>query len=205
MQTRALVDFGEASLNRALRVYGRIGDLSFFDGRYYPSKAPLLSFAAVPIYAGLRALNGGRVGSVPELPLVFMGRLFLTVLPTLLSLILVRRFLATYLSDSIADSLTIFYALGTLALSYSLLFMSHQTTATLLFAAFFLVWRWSRAERPQEALLAAGVLGGLAVSAEYTSALPAGLLALYVLLGAREQKRPWRNFSLGNDLPYRPG
>ena len=197
MQTRALVDFGEANLNRALRVYGRVGDLSFFDGRYYPSKAPLLSFAAIPIYAGLRALSGGDVGAVPELPLVFAARLFLTVIPTLLSLILVRRFLATYLSESIADSLVLLYALGTLAFSYSLLFMSHQTTATLLFAAFFLIWRWSRAERSQEALLAAGALGALAVSAEYTSAMPAGLLALYVLLAAREQKRPWlRNIAL---------
>jgi hypothetical protein len=191
MQTRALVDFREPSLNRAMQVYGRVGDLSFFDGMYYPSKAPFLSFAAVPIYAGLRVLSGGPIGSVPELPLVFAARLFLTVIPTLLSLILVRRFLATYLSEPISDSLTLFYALGTLAFSYSLLFMSHQTTATLLFAAFFLIWRFSRGERPQGALLAAGALGGLAVAAEYTSAMPAGLLALYVFLVARELKHPW--------------
>ena len=54
MQTRALVDFGDLSLNRAMRVYGPIGDLSLFQGRYYPSKAPFLSFAATPIYALLK-------------------------------------------------------------------------------------------------------------------------------------------------------
>ncbi len=50
MQARALIDFGEPSLNRAMRVYGPIGDLSVRAGRYYPSKAPLLSYAAAPVY-----------------------------------------------------------------------------------------------------------------------------------------------------------
>ena len=54
MQTRALVDFGELSLNRAIRVYGPVGDLSIFEGRLYPSKAPLMSFAAVPAFTTRR-------------------------------------------------------------------------------------------------------------------------------------------------------
>src|SRR5438552_15789029 len=58
-QTRALVDFGTLSINPALMAYGPVGDLSVKDGRYYPSKAPLLSFAAVPIYALLAAFSGG--------------------------------------------------------------------------------------------------------------------------------------------------
>lgn len=183
MQTRALVDFGEASVNRAMRVYGPVGDLSVFQGRYYPSKAPLLSYAAVPIYATLRALVGGRL--VPEIPLVFTARLFLTVLPTLLSLVLLRRFLGTYITARTSNALVVFYALGTLAFSYSLLFMSHQTTAAFLFAGFFLAWRWSRSEISDIALPAAGALAALAVTAEYTSALCAGLLAVYALLSAR--------------------
>ncbi len=131
MQTRSLVDFGELSLNRAMRIYGPVGDLSEVGGRYYPSKAPLMSFAAVPVYAVLRSFVGGRPGVVPEIPLVFFSRLFLTVFPTLLALLLVERLLAQYVSLAIALAVTWTYALGTLAFSYSLLFMSHQTTATL--------------------------------------------------------------------------
>jgi hypothetical protein len=183
MQTRAIVDFGELNLNRAMRLYGPIGDLSVVEGRYYPSKAPLMSFAAVPIYALLRALNGGTPGSVPEIPLVFWSRLFLTVLPTLLMLFLLRRFLAAYVPLELADAVTMTYALGTLAFSYSLLFMSHQTTAVLLFASFFLVWQTADGVSRRESRLAvAGVLSALAVAAEYTSALCAGLLAVYVVL-----------------------
>jgi hypothetical protein len=189
MQARALVDFGELNLDRAMGIYGPIGDLSFFRGHYYPSKAPFLSFAAVPIYWTLRVVTHSGIGGVPEIPLVFTARLFLTVLPTLIILILIRRFLVSYVSPEISDVLTVFYGLGTLALSYSLLFMSHQTTAALLFASFYLLWRWSRSEKQDGFLVAAGALAALAVAAEYTSALCAGLLALYLFLAARNRKR----------------
>ena len=137
MQTRAIVDFGDLDLNRALQVYGPVGDLAVFHGRYYPSKAPLMSFAAVPIYFGLRGTRAGPFATVSELTLVYFSRLFLTVLPTLLALMLIRRFLVTYVSQATADAITLTYALGTLALSYSLLFLSHQPSALLLFFGFY--------------------------------------------------------------------
>jgi hypothetical protein len=201
MQTRALVDFGELSLNRAMRVYGPVGDLSVYSGRYYPSKAPLMSFAAVPVYAALRVLAGGSPGSVPEIPLVFYCRLFLTILPTLLSLVLLERLLATYVERPVALGLTWAYALGTLAFSYSLLFMSHQTTATLLLAGFYVCWRVIRGERPSSWLVLSGALLGLAVVAEYTSALPAIAVAAYGTFAnpgtARERARAAGFVALG--------
>jgi len=189
MQTRALVDFGEASLNRAMRLYGPVGDLSVRQGTYYPSKAPLLSYAAVPIYWVLRQIAGGRPGEVPEIPLVFLARVFLTALPTLVGLLLVRRLLETYCKAEVVDLVVTFYALGTLAFSYSLQFLSHQTSANLLLAAFFMLWRWSRAETRVPGLLLAGALAGLAVTAEYTSAMPAGLLAFYAALSRHDSIR----------------
>jgi hypothetical protein len=183
MQTRAIVDFGELALNKAIRVYGPIGDLSIVNGRYYPSKAPLMSFAAVPVYAVLRRLSGGAPRSVPEIPLVYWSRLLLTVAPTLVMLFLLRRFLVAFVEPVVADALTMAYALGTLAFSYSLLFMSHQTTAALLFFAFYSVWRCSGEPEPNPVSLAlGGFFGSLAVAAEYTSALCAALLGIYVIL-----------------------
>src|SRR5262249_28019176 len=151
-------DFGELSVNRAMRVYGAVGDLSVREGRYYPSKAPLMSFAAVPVYAVLRSMAGGRPGLVPEVPLGFFSPLFLTILPTLFSLLVVERFLATYVSRAVAVGVTWTYALGTLAFSYSLLFMSHQTTATLLLGGFYLCWRVARGELSHRWLVLAGLL-----------------------------------------------
>nr|WP_255671702.1 hypothetical protein [Corallococcus sp. AS-1-6] len=190
-QTRALVEDGTLEINRALRDYGPVGDLSVMDGRYYPSKAPLLSFAAVPVYAGLRALGGGHRYAVPEVPLVFFSRLFLTVLPTLGLLWLVRRFLRAFLSPVVADGVTVTYALGSLAFSYSLLFMSHQTTAVLLFAGFYALWKLSRGEWRERGYAVAGACAGATVAAEYTGALGVLGLILYAILTVLSVPAPW--------------
>ena len=185
-QTRALVEYGTIDINQAVRDFGMVGDLSKRDGKLYPSKAPLLSFAAVPLYWVLKLFGGGHLQAVPELPLVFWSRFFLTVLPTLGMLVLVRRFLRAYVSDEIAIGLTATYALGSLAFSYSLLFMSHQTTAVLVFAAFYVLWRVLRGDwgakgtaRHRGGLVLAGALCGATVAAEYTGALPVVAVVLY--------------------------
>lgn len=191
-QTRALVEYGTIDINQALHDYGYVGDLSVMNGRYFPSKAPLLSFAAVPIYAAMRVLGGGEKHSVPEVPLVYFARLFLTVLPTLLMLGLVRRFLRAYVTPAVADGLTVTYALGSLAFSYSLLFMSHQTTAVLLFAGFYALWRCARGEWRERGYLVAGACAGATVAAEYTGALGVLGLVLYAALTVLLREEPMR-------------
>lgn len=181
-QTRALVEYGTLELNRALADYGYVGDLSVKDGRYYPSKAPLLSFAAVPIYALLRLYGGSSRYAVPEIPLVYWSRLLLTALPTLAMLVWLRRFLRTYIAPSIADALTATYALGSLAFSYSLLFMSHQPAAVLLFASFYALWRCGRGDWQQRGYLFAGACAGVALACEYTAVLGIAGLVLYGVL-----------------------
>src|SRR4051812_42933908 len=138
-QTRAIVEQGKLSLNETMQRYGPVGDLSVKDGVYYPSKAPLMSFLAVPIYWVLTKV--AAPAAVPELPQVFFSRLLLTIAPTLLMLVFLRRFLKAYLKGVLPEALTVAYALGTLAFSYSEAFFSHQATAVLLFLAFYAAWR----------------------------------------------------------------
>lgn len=178
-QARALVEFRSLDLNQTLRTYGYVGDLSVKDGRYYPSKAPLLSFLAAPLYAALKWFGGSGRHAVPEIAQVFWSRLFLTVLPTLALLALLRRFLSSYLPRSTTEALLATYALGSLAFSYSLLFMSHQLTAVLLFAGFFALWRCGRREWRERGYIVAGAAAGAAVAAEYTAALGVAGLVLY--------------------------
>jgi hypothetical protein len=211
LQTRAIVEYGTLQLDQALAEYGHAGDLSFYEGHYYPSKAPLLSFAAVPLYALLRLLRGGSRHAVPEIPLVFFSRLLLTILPTLVMLVFVRRFLRAYVRDAIADGLVVTYALGSLAFSYSELFMSHQTTAVLLFFAFYTLWRCAGGagfacdgrsaqarsiggEWRERGYLAAGFFASAAVAAEYTGAIGVlglvfyGLLVFHFREGAKRER-----------------
>lgn len=197
-QSRALIDDGALSINGVIQRSGMVGDLSctatvrddagehlapcvgpqapragVVAVHYYPSKAPLMSFLGAPVYWVLSKVTGGRV---TELMQVFWSRLLLTIAPTLLMLVLLRRFLAAYVAPATADLFVVIYALGSMALTYSLAFMSHQMTAVLLFTAFYGAWRIERGEWKERAYLLVGGLSGLAVVAEYTAAL--GVLCL---------------------------
>ena len=186
-QTRAIVDEGKLSLNDTMRKYGPVGDLSVIDGVYYPSKAPLMSFLAVPIYWVLAKVSAG---AVPELPQVFFSRLFLTIAPTLVLLLFLLRFLKTYLSGVLPEVLVVAYALGTIAFSYSEAFFSHQATAVLLFLAFYAAWRTLRGELKAHGWVIAGALAGAAVMAEYTAALTVVCIAVYVAVAVMRGEGP---------------
>lgn len=205
-QTRALVDHGTFEINQVLRDFGYVGDLScvavardasgnvverqacpavrgqarFSEEHYFPSKAPLLSVAATPVYAVLKAWRGGAK-EVGEIPLVFFSRFFVTLLPAVLLLIPIRRFLRTYVTPMVADVITAAYALGSLAFSYAELFMSHQTTGVLLFLCFYAAWRTGRGEWKSWGYAVCGLLAGLSVAAEYTAALALVPLAVYTV------------------------
>lgn len=212
-QTRALVDHQSIEINAVLREWGWAGDLScvairrvdgleaerkpcpevrgrreWSEEHFYPSKAPLLSFAAAPVLWLLERWRGGPK-EVPELALVFFARLFCTILPTALMLVPLRRYLRARTEVAIADSLVATYALGTLAFSYSELFMSHQTTAVLVFLTFYSLWRLGRGEWRDELYVLSGLLAGLTVAAEYTGALPLVPLALYGVATAKRKIR----------------
>jgi hypothetical protein len=68
-----------------------------------------------------------------------------------------------------------------LAFSYSELFMSHQTTAVLLFGAFYAVVRTRQGAWKRWGWAAAGCLAALAVVTEYTAALTVLAVALYAV------------------------
>jgi hypothetical protein len=172
----------------------------FKEKRYFPSKAPLLAFAAAPIYGLLKFVRG----DVPELALMFFARVACVILPSILLLVLIRRYLATIVSNSLADLVTLAYALGTLAFSYSEQFVSHQGTAVLAFACFFVLWRLRRGEWPMPGYALAGFLAGLTVAAEYTGALallPLGAYGVVTAPGGGRGKLRAVSFALLGLLP----
>lgn len=207
-QSRSLVDFGTLDINGTIQERGMVGDLSCtatvnVDGvdrlfpcvgpnaparnvvkavKYYPSKAPLLSFLGAPVYRVLKLF-----GPVSELSQVFWSRLILTITPALLLLWLVRRVLAAYVQPATADLFTIVYAMGTMAFSYAEAFMSHQTTAVLLFSAFFCAWKVERKEWALWGYALAGLAAGAAVVAEYTAALAVVSVAAYTVAARWKQ------------------
>ncbi|RAP36738.1 hypothetical protein B1207_08030 [Legionella quinlivanii] len=174
-ETIAIVDHHKLSINEVIKQYGTVGDLSFHEGHYYSTKAPLLGFAAVPVYEVLKKTCFAEQ-EMDFSVLVYWARLFVTILPTLGLLILLNRFLLCYVSAPVASAVVATYALGTLAFSYSLQFMSHQTAANLLFLAFYALWRYLRNDWARKRLLIAGMAGGAALMAEYPAGF--GLVAI---------------------------
>ncbi len=201
-QSRSLIDTHTLNINQTLREYGGVGDLScvavamvngertlvrcvggeappgpVIEQWYYPSKAPLTSFLGAPVYAVLKAISN----PVPELAQVYFSRLFVTVLPALWLLWLLRRFLRDVVSSQTADVLTLTYGLGTMAFSYAESFMSHQLTAVLLFAAFYAAWRTERGQWAWWGWLVAGLAASATVACEYTGALGVVCVATWVV------------------------
>lgn len=207
-QSRSLVDHGTVVINETLREFGSVGDLScvarvrvgdaeqlvscvqppppgaqLIEARYYPSKAPMLSFLGAPVYAVLKALKA----PVTESSQVLFSRLVILIAPTLVMLFFLRRFLAASLSQETADTLTVVYALGTMAFSYSEQFLSHQLTAVLLFGTFYAAWRVQRGDWKERGLLVAGAFAGAVVFTEYTGALGVVCVAAYVVAARWKQ------------------
>jgi hypothetical protein len=201
-QSRSLVEHQSLAINETLREYGMVGDLScvarvevsgveqlvsciaplppgarVIEARYFPSKAPMLSFLGAPVYAVLKALKTPVTDSAQ----VLFSRLAITVLPTLVMLVFLRRFLGQYLDEASRDLMVVVYALGTMAFSYSEQFLSHQLTAVLLFGSFYSAWKVQHREWGERRLVLAGFFAGSVVFTEYTGALGVLCLAAYVV------------------------
>jgi hypothetical protein len=196
-QARAIVEDHSFSVNRQFARHGPVGDLSVKDGRYYPNKAPGVSFLGAAALAAVRAARGfpvlsrapdeGRDGdAVPEAAAVFWLRLFVCMLPGAAAAELLRRILARRFEPALATSGAIVFALGTIMWPYSTFLMSHGPAAASVVACWWAIEK-ARATRGWRWWTLAGFIGGWAVLLEYTSAL--ALPPLLVFLGCRSRPR----------------
>jgi hypothetical protein len=176
---QAIVDRGVLNIDEGVRRYGYVVDTASYDGHYYSNKAPGLSLLGVPVYAVQRAWHRLTGQAPPTLrEQTFALRLFCVSIPQLLFLIVVWHLSGFFSDDKDARRAALVgYALGTLALPFSLLYMSHQPAAALIGTAFLLL-----AGKPHPARLAlAGLCMTGSVLMDYQSAffcLPLGVYAL---------------------------
>jgi hypothetical protein len=154
-------------------------DKAFFDGHWYSDKAPGQPLLAVPFYAMYRWV-GGEPGTVlrveGNLGLWWLTFWF-TMLPAAgLSVLMYRMARRVAPKSALAASLGL--TLGTMMLPFSTLLFAH------VFVAFLALWGFSLVvDRPSTGRTAfAGALMGLAVFSEYTMAIAAVIVGIYVLL-----------------------
>ncbi len=196
----AIVDEGRLEIDTYAH---NTGDYAEFNGHRYSDKAPGPALLGVPVYIATRwaltaplvdplidrlaqssALRGTlRDGEAPrdkvEFALAQMALTWVVVaLPSVLLGIALYRLLGEIVASVPARLLlTTSYALATSAFPYSGNFYSHQLSAAMLFVSFALLWR-GRAAGPARLWLV-GMMLGLALISEYSTALIVGALVAY--------------------------
>ena len=183
---KAIVEAHTFEIDRGVRLWGATADVSPSAGHQYSNKAPGSSLLAVPAYAAVRLVTGE-----PSLPAtLWICRVFAGIAPMLAFLWLLWGFLARYAPDPAVRRLVVIgYALGSLAMTYSILFYSHQLGAICIAGAWILALDVADGKRGLGAMLAAGFLAGAAPLVDYQAVFAALPVAVHVIVRLRRHPR----------------
>ena len=190
---KAIVDDHTFAIDRGVAAWGPTADVSPSGGHLYSNKAPGSSLLAVPAYAVVRAIAGppGLAATM------WLCRVFAGVLPMLGFLWLLWGFLARFAPDPAARRVVMLgYALGSLAMTYSILFYSHQLAAICIASAWILAVDVVERRRGAAAMAVAGLLAGAAPLVDYQAVFAALPVAVYVVVKLRPRASLVRGVAL---------
>ncbi|HEX7837205.1 MAG TPA: hypothetical protein VF469_07060, partial [Kofleriaceae bacterium] len=175
---KAIADDHTFAIDREVARWGATADVSPSGGHLYSNKAPGSSLLAVPAYAAVRAAWGE-----PSLAAtMWICRVFAGILPMLGFLWLLWGFLARFAPDPAVRRVVVLgYALGSLAMTYSILFYSHQLGAICIASAWILALDVADGRRGLGAMAVAGLLAGAAPLVDYQAGFAALPIAVHVV------------------------
>jgi hypothetical protein len=183
---KAMAEDGTFAIDRGVARWGATADVSPWGGHQYSNKAPGSSMLVVPVYAAVRAV-GGEPGLAATM---WLCRVVAGVIPMLLFLVLLDRFLARWAVEAAVRRLVLVaYALGSMAMTYSILYISHQLAAVCVGAAWILALDHAAGQRGVRAMAAAGLLAGASVLVEYQAAFALPAVAAHVVWKLRGRPR----------------
>ena len=178
---KAMVHHGTFAIDDGVARWGSTLDVSASGDHLYSNKAPGSSLLVVPIYAAVSAVFGE-----PDLETsVWLCRVVMGVIPTLLFLLLLHRFLARFAPNPDIRTLVILaYAFGSMVMTYSVLYFSHQLAAACVGSSWIVLLDVVDGKRGTRAAIVAGFLAGLALLVDYQAVfavIPFALHAAYHL------------------------
>jgi hypothetical protein len=197
---KAIADDHTFAIDRGVATWGATVDVSPSGGHQYSNKAPGSSLLAVPVYAAVRAVSGEPSLAVT----LWICRAAAGIAPMLAFLWLLWGFLARFAPDpDVRRLVVIAYALGSLAMTYSILFYSHQLGAICIASAWILAVDVAERRRGLFAMAAAGFLAGAAPLVDYQAVFAALPIAVHVLarLGRKDRVRAVAVAAAGAALP----
>ncbi|CAN5889329.1 hypothetical protein BH11MYX3_BH11MYX3_30900 [soil metagenome] len=184
--TQAMVNEQTFHIDTGVNHWGGTVDVSPSLGHLYSNKAPGSSMLAAPAYAVLKLFVGEPSLAVS----VWLCRVVSGVLPTLVFLWLLWGFLARFAPDENIRKLVLLgYALGSMAMTYSVLFFSHQLGAVCVGSAWILAIEFTERKRGLWAMAGAGALAGAALLVDYQAVFGAVPVAVLVVVRIRTWPR----------------
>lgn len=189
----AMVDEGVFTIDTGVARWGTTVDVSPSGGHHYSNKAPGSSLLAAPAYAALHGVTAVVADRAPTLAeTLWVCRLATGVVPTLLFLWLLWGFLARWTPDPDARRLVLIaYAIGSMAMTYSILFIAHQLSAVVIATAWILAVRVLDGELGDRWMFAAGACAGAAPLVDYQAAFAGIPIAVWVIARlVRDRRRP---------------
>jgi len=181
---KSIVEDHTFEVDRSVARWGATVDVSPSGGHQYSNKAPGSSLLVVPVYAAVRAIAGEPSLAVT----LWVCRVVAGIAPMLGFLGLLWGFLARFAPDpDVRRIVLIGYALGSLALTYSVLFYSHQLGAICIASAWILAVDAAAGRRGLAAMAAAGALAGAAPLVDYQAVFAALPIAVHVIVVLRRR------------------
>jgi hypothetical protein len=176
---KAIVEDHTFAIDRGVARWGSTADVSPAGGHHYSNKAPGASLLGVPAYAVVHAVGGEQSLAVT----LWICRVCCGIAPMLVFLGLLWGFLARFAPDpDVRRLVLIAYALGSLAMTYSILFYSHQLGAICIASAWILALDVADRRRGLGAMAVAGVLAGAAPLCDYQAVFAALPIAVHVVV-----------------------
>ncbi|HEX5062577.1 MAG TPA: hypothetical protein VFV99_24560 [Kofleriaceae bacterium] len=176
---KAICDDGTFAIDKGVQRWGSTADVSPSDGHQYSNKAPGSSFLVVPVYALV-----SWIGGEPSLATsMWLCRVVGGVIPALLFLWLLWGFLARYTPEPAVRRLVVLaYALGSLAMTYSMLYYSHQLAAICIASSWILAVDVVEKKRSMRWMAAVGFFAGAALLVDYQAAFAGVPIAVYLIV-----------------------
>lgn len=179
---QAMADHGTFAIDRYLDPRLPLADVSPANGHKYSNKAPGTSMIVVPFYWVVSRIAGPPSFDVT----MWLCRVVSGVIPAILFLALLARFLAQFAPDpNVRRIVLVAYAFGTMAMSYSQLFIAHQLSAVCVASAWIIALEACNGSRTTPAFFAAGLLAGCAPLVDYQAAFALVPLGVHVLFALR--------------------
>lgn len=155
----------------------KFNDKIYYQGNFYSSKPPMLAFISVPIYWLIYYFGLHIQPMYVFSPAYYLLTLFTIGIFYSLLMLFFYKFLVR-IKSKYSLLLTAGLGVGTLALTYGVVFNNHIPSMSLLFIAFYLLYFLDKSKYKQRDMLLSGLLVGFGISIDPPSMLVASFLLL---------------------------